>query len=463
MNNINICDKWLKNPLINPETNRKIKENGPKYKQLKKLCVKKEVKEVKKEDKEDKKEVKKEVKEVKKEDKEVKKEVKEVKKEVKEVKKEDNDRIKIFRNINAILSNINKKNQNNNCIKCSTTSNCHIGDFIKIGELISDSSLFGVIYKTYINDDLVSVKIVNDFLIISKKISNNDIYSEIRTLEFLTKYVIKTGFPHFPITYDVLKCERKLLEKYDNIPNEIVKISEKYKKGNILMVMSELADGSLYKFFTKELESNYKNEINKKILLNAFGQIFISLIFFHKVINSFHCDTHEGNFLFRRISPGGYYHYKIFDKDYYIENLGYVWEIWDFGLTNSFTNSETINKERIDDINEPLFSFKYKKPKELIKYFSINSSSKNVIFEYDNIASNNYMIRMFPKNDDSKYLYDFFNEFSSYDFRNKNVSLDPLNISKVDNYVLKIMLKHNLIKDKINHNDIIINKTPYII
>ena len=140
-----------------------------------------------------------------------------------------------------------------------------------------------------------------------------------------------------------------------------------------------------------------------------------------------------------------------------------MWEIWDFGLTNAFTNSDKINKERIDIINEPLFSFKYKKPKDLMKYFSVNINSKNVIFEYDNIIYNNYMIRMFPINDDSKYLYDFFNEFNTHNFISNNVSLDPLNISNVDNNVLKLMLKHNLIKDKINNNDIIINKTPYII
>jgi hypothetical protein len=31
-NKSNICDKWLANKTINPETSRKIKENGPVYK-----------------------------------------------------------------------------------------------------------------------------------------------------------------------------------------------------------------------------------------------------------------------------------------------------------------------------------------------------------------------------------------------------------------------------------------------
>ena len=38
MNAEKICDEWRKNPLVNPETKRAIKANGPKYNELKKLC-----------------------------------------------------------------------------------------------------------------------------------------------------------------------------------------------------------------------------------------------------------------------------------------------------------------------------------------------------------------------------------------------------------------------------------------
>ena len=422
----NICENWFKNPLINPKTNRKIIKDSPKYKEFKKICNKIDINE--------------------------------------EIDKNDNDRIKIFKLINSILTSINNKNSNNTCVKCSSINQCYIGDFIKIDEILSSGTLSGVIYKSNINNNNISIKIVNDYETISKKTINNDINCEIRTLEFLTKYVIKTGFPHFPITYDVLKCERKLLNKYDNIPDDIVKLYKKNTRGNILMIISELADGSLYNFYMNELKQDYKSDINKKILLNTFGQIFISLIFFHKIVNAYHNDSHTGNFLFRKIAPGGYYHYKIFNKDYYIENLGYVWEIWDFGLTIAFSNSEEINNNRIDIIEKKLFSYKYKKPRKLIKYFSINTQNRNVIFDYYyNISHYNRMISMFPNNNDSKYLYDFFNEFKSYNFINKNSSLNPLNVSVVDDYVLSLMLKYNLIKDKINTSDIIINKEPYLI
>ena len=38
MNADKLCNEWRKNPLVNPETKRAIKADGPKYNELKKLC-----------------------------------------------------------------------------------------------------------------------------------------------------------------------------------------------------------------------------------------------------------------------------------------------------------------------------------------------------------------------------------------------------------------------------------------
>lgn len=45
---LNICDEWFKNPNINPETKKSIKKNGQVYKKLLKLCDEKKVKSSKK-------------------------------------------------------------------------------------------------------------------------------------------------------------------------------------------------------------------------------------------------------------------------------------------------------------------------------------------------------------------------------------------------------------------------------
>ena len=69
-------------------------------------------------------------------------------------------------------------------------------------------------------------------------------------------------------------------------------------------------------------------------------------MFFHKYINAFHNDAHAGNFLYHRIKPGGYFHYNIYGQDFYLENIGFLWVIWDFGLIQPFSNSNLINNNK---------------------------------------------------------------------------------------------------------------------
>lgn len=45
-----------------------------------------------------------------------------------------------------------------------------------------------------------------------------------------------------------------------------------------------------------------------------------------------HNDLHAGNVLVHKIKPGGYFLYKINNKNYYVPNLGYVFLLWDFGM-----------------------------------------------------------------------------------------------------------------------------------
>ena len=56
-------------------------------------------------------------------------------------------------------------------------------------------------------------------------------------------------------------------------------------------------------------------------------------MFFQYYTNRIHSDTHSGNFLFFNIKKGGYFHYRIYGVDYYLENLGFLWVIWDYDLS----------------------------------------------------------------------------------------------------------------------------------
>ncbi len=77
-------------------------------------------------------------------------------------------------------------------------------------------------------------------------------------------------------------------------------------------------------------------------------------MFFNKYVNAYHHDCHYGNFLYHLIEPGGYFHYNIYGTDYYIENLGYLWVIWDYGLIVPYYNSYEINKNKFGSYNNKI-------------------------------------------------------------------------------------------------------------
>ena len=79
----------------------------------------------------------------------------------------------------------------------------------------------------------------------------------------------------------------------------------------------------------------YDNSVTNSLLLNALQQIMISILSFHHFTDGyFHNDCHYKNFLFYKIKPGGCFHYNINGIDYYIENIGFLWSTWDYGLVS---------------------------------------------------------------------------------------------------------------------------------
>ena len=243
-----------------------------------------------------------------------------------------------------------RKKYSNNCFKVYKVVNnipiFRIGNRIILTKKIGSDSAYGVIYYSYYikdkNDDYSK-----DIIFATKLIegTHNNLY-EYYVLETLTLSVINNEFIHFPITYGLLECYDKSLEsKYESLNISKHKSLDKYipeniaKLDNIFIILSELANGDLEHFY----KYNYNND---EIMLNALIQIFLSLMFFYKKINAFHTDAHNGNFLYYKIKPGGYFHYNIYGVDYYLKNIGYLWVIWDFGLIKPFNNSNIINNNK---------------------------------------------------------------------------------------------------------------------
>lgn len=321
------------------------------------------------------------------------------------------NRIKYYNFINAYISK-HVKNDPNNCI--SVYDNIiKIGSNIVLDKRIGSKSKWGLVFLSHyiinnLNNFIFATKIVD-----SSKSNNIVEYNILKLLTTLN--ITKEICPHFPICYGALKCD------YNIINNSKLDL-DKLQNQNLLFIFSELA--------TNNLRFILRNNFNSKILLNAIAQILISIMFFNKYTNSFHIDGHSGNFLYHQIKPGGYFHYNINGFDYYIENLGYLWIIWDFGLIIPF--SKTISNSSNDNIN---ININYDFMKTLI---SIKKHNKN-----KNISNNiNFIIKNIQK-------FDF-----EYDIQK---------MSNLINTVIKSLLKYtnDSFLLSLPHKAKIINKKPF--
>jgi hypothetical protein len=142
--------------------------------------------------------------------------------------------------------------------------------------------------------------------------------------------------PLLPQIYKIITCNNLIIDdKYPSILAKAKKINKIYT-----MILYELVDGDLFSFLMK-------NTLNENIWKNIYEQIMMSIFFYHSVFKEFHGDTHTKNFLYRKIAPGGCFCYNINGINYYIENLGISWIIWDYG--NSQPLEKLSNPTWIDD------------------------------------------------------------------------------------------------------------------
>lgn len=213
----------------------------------------------------------------------------------------------------------------NNCLEFTGFVNDNptfkIGDNIIAKNQIGRPSAYGIVYLSSFKDsDNKPFEYATKIQLLEKEAK-----TEIRILETLREALLRETTPHFPYLYSVLYCD-DVKKDFKDIPKDQFKKFPALlkKKKPIAMILNELANGDL-----KTFVNNNKSNLN--LLKNAYIQVLISLFTFNMVTNSFHNDAHWGNFLYHKIKPGGYIHYRIQGVDYYLENLGYLWVIWDFG------------------------------------------------------------------------------------------------------------------------------------
>jgi len=327
--------------------------------------------------------------------------------------------------------------------------------YFKLMKFLKHTEMNNYCIKLYSNNDKKKIFSINNTNIILHRIKNNDnpiflgtfndnnkelqlykfavkiaIFNLISSHELtiynkITDAIINDNCPHFPIFYTSFKCNYNTKTvKINEYPN-IIKYNQNEK---FILFLIELANGNFNDFIT----DNYKNTI---LIKNAIAQIYISLFYFYYITKSFHKNTAWNNFLFHKIKSGGYFHYKIFDNDYYIENLGYLWVINDFSSSTIFNNSSKI----IIDID----------------FFKFNKEFKNTNIKIDNkplIKKLNITI------------LDFIDKIISYHFSYFLLhTYSKTNITKLINKILKLLIQFNFIYSSINDQTKIINKNPYIL
>jgi len=416
----------------------------------------------------------------------------------KTVKDEIIDIIKVKRKKNLLIINkfLNEKfnlKNDNNCLTIKD-NRIYINNILRLKKIIGIGS-YGIAYlMDYDNkydNDIINYVIK---LTVLKKYEN---IHEIRILELLTKYAIDYEFPHFPITYDILSCNRsninKLLEDdIDDIEYFISKLLDR-NNGDILFIINEYANGGDLRTFNKKINANttYENiETIKNNFCNALAQILIGMMFYHKIVNSSHGDLHQHNVLNHITIPGGYFHYKLYGKDYYIENIGHIWVIWDFGFAVPFDNINIINKNREQQLKTHIFNYLKNKnePSDLTNYFGNKFMTNDKTYLY-NKDKNKHIIKRDNILYDLKFFCDLNYDYCIYRYYvetpNKNYKfikdlVDTINTDVVykcidldltsdelptmQKLIIDWMVKMNLLLTEIPPNSKIINKdNPYVL
>ena len=236
-------------------------------------------------------------------------------------------------------------------------------------------------------------------------LKNSKAEKELEVFKKLNQAVIKDKCPHFPLLFAHLQCDIPYSAQKD--PSKYPEVVRKNIDKTFLLSLMELADGDLKDFmkFVKD----------KSLCLNAFTQIYLSIMFFYKETGCFHGDTHWGNFLYHKINNGGYFHYKLFGIDYYLENLGYLWIIWDYDYAISFENSIDKNLRITGDFDDIIQDFK--------------KTNLNEINQINKIHKD-YNFKLYSKKLMKKYLKDIIKSLYIHDMLLKSIPSKSLIINK---------------------------------
>jgi hypothetical protein len=350
------------------------------------------------------------------------------------------------RNNYLVLMKRELKDKKTGCLKVykqnKSKYSYRIGNKIILEKRIGSESAYGEVYLSNFRE---KTKKIFSFATKIYKYLIMTTAMELSLLEQLTNIVRMDKCPHFLIFYGYVICENfntSIEDSYEK-SNSIKTVSQTYEKmpliiqdnynEKIITLFVELANGDLHNFYILYGD-------NAKIMINSLIQQLLSIMFFNYYTKRIHIDTHCGNFLYHKISPGGYFHYNLFGIDYYLENLGFLWVLWDFDLSLNYDDAieyynqlNIITNDYTKIISNHIFKLKTLDNPELYKFV--------------------------------KEMFDFYSlEINFYDETIPTILLITKYIYLLPNYISERKLNDNFIFLKtLPTGAKLINKSPYVI
>lgn len=281
---------------------------------------------------------------------------------------------------------------------------------LQLMERIGNDSKFGKVFQGYFNyfplkedNQILSIKLIPihpidlEFMLIEDYMKHEHIFKsksiwkEIYVLRLCFKLLKLKKSINLPIHYFCLYSNNHdFLKSYTNEnPN--------------LFVFNELAND--------DLKNWSKQERSFEEWKSCFLQIFFGLYVLQYYSGILHNDLHWANILVFNIEKGGQWCYTINEQQYYIQNLGYLFVLWDFGMSSYIPEVIECNshskscQDFLKILNTPKWIHKYypeiKVPQKIISFCNdvrsltfknMNEILFNIISPISKMNNDNYII-----------------------------------------------------------------------
>lgn len=159
-------------------------------------------------------------------------------------------------------------------------------------------------------------------------------FVELFMLMLMSGVVEQRLFPNFPLLYSVSLCGKG---RRGGVNNNLTNLTNRTE--DVALVFTERADADLAAWLEKRPPA--------KAVSSAVAQCLLA-VFAFRAMGFAHNDAHAKNFLLHRLRPGGYWHYRLFGRNVYVQNHGQQVVLWDPMLaTRTSANAPAHDANRV--------------------------------------------------------------------------------------------------------------------